>query len=173
VVLGKRLLPSGQPSHILVGRIKVAVTAFLDSCDINKDIMLVTGGQVEKGPKIPTEAKMMQSMARKLGVPIGSIIMEDKARSTMDNCHYSKDILDYMGICNLIIVTSKFHMNRTKLIFNSVFKHGKGIQWYNLKYKEDLPQLSPKELAKEESVEENMLEKLKVRLQGDGYDLKY
>lgn len=163
VVLGKRLLPNGEPSHILKTRMETACTLFKQAFNKNKDYILVTGGLVQRGKGVKTEAEVMLRLADKYGVKSSRVILEKQALSTMDNAFYSKAILDEMGVKDLTIITSDFHMNRSKMIFTRILKH------YNLSFVEDHPKLSSAELTLEQSVEKEMIPRIDARLSRDGF----
>lgn len=171
IVLGKRLLPSGEPTAMLINRMKTASALFKDKFNPKRgDVMIVTGGRVQKGKGVPTEASVMKSLAVKCGVSAHCLVMEDQAKSTYDNATYSKDIMDYSGLIGSVtVITSDFHMNRGKTIFDAVFMNGEGKRFYQMQYHEDHPQLSPKELQLELGVEKKMIAKLQARLKGDGF----
>lgn len=57
------------------------------------------------------------------GIPKSKILKEERATSTYTNAIYTKEILEQENLESVIVVTSDFHMRRTKLIFNRVFKN--------------------------------------------------
>ena len=116
---------------------------------------------------MPTEAQMMESMAISLGVPKEVIIQEDNALSTMDNGYFTKPILDQTGITHITVVTSDFHMLRSKMIFQRIYQRNNSI--YVLKFLEDHPTLSEKQKTKEYEVEHIMTLRCRDRLTGDGF----
>jgi uncharacterized SAM-binding protein YcdF (DUF218 family) len=70
-----------------------------------------------------TEAQLMKEHAIKLGVPEKSIILEDRADSTYENAHFTKKIMKKYPIHTAIVVTSNYHLKRTKMIFSREFKN--------------------------------------------------
>lgn len=62
------------------------------------------------------------SEAVALGVPAGQVIAEEQAYSTYTNATYTKELLERRGDSSAIIVTSDYHMRRTKFIFDKVFQ---------------------------------------------------
>lgn len=74
-----------------------------------------------------TAAELMKEHALDLGVLNDSIILEDKADSTLQNAIYSKDLIKKEDFSSAIIVTSNYHMRRTKMVFDKEFKDS-GIQ---------------------------------------------
>jgi uncharacterized SAM-binding protein YcdF (DUF218 family) len=88
--------------------------------------LLFTGGNINFGDN-GKEAEVMRNEAIKLCVPNEDIILEDKATSTYENAIFSKEIIMSKGFESAIIVTSDYHMLRSKLVFNKAFK-GTGIK---------------------------------------------
>ncbi|WNS82360.1 YdcF family protein [Domibacillus sp. DTU_2020_1001157_1_SI_ALB_TIR_016] len=60
--------------------------------------------------------------AAALGVPEEHVIAEEQAHSTYTNATYTKELLQHRGSTSAIIVTSDYHMRRTKFIFEKVFR---------------------------------------------------
>lgn len=52
------------------------------------------------------------------GVPLNSVMLENKARSTLDNAFYTIDIMTKHKLKSAIIVSSNFHMRRVKMNFS-------------------------------------------------------
>ncbi|WP_174734421.1 YdcF family protein [Mesobacillus harenae] len=57
-----------------------------------------------------------------LGIPRSRILEEEKATSTYTNAIYAKELIEQNNYRSAIIVSSDFHMRRTKLIFTRIFK---------------------------------------------------
>lgn len=68
-------------------------------------------------------ARQMAKEAIRLGVKEQDIIIEEKARNTYENALYSRDIMSAQNLKSAIVVTSPYHMRRTKLVFGRVFKN--------------------------------------------------
>ncbi|RHW39551.1 YdcF family protein [Lysinibacillus yapensis] len=60
--------------------------------------------------------------AMALGIPENALIMEGKATSTYTNALFAKDKIDKYSFNSAIVVTSDYHIRRTKLSFDRVFK---------------------------------------------------
>jgi uncharacterized SAM-binding protein YcdF (DUF218 family) len=69
-----------------------------------------------------TMAQLMMQHAIELGVPKKAIILEDRADSTYENAHFTKKVLKSYPIHTAIVVTSNYHLRRTRLIFSREFK---------------------------------------------------
>ena len=98
-------------------------------------MIVVSGAQ---GPEEDiTEALAMERYLKAHGIPEEQIIKEEQSTSTLENCTYSKQILDeYFPVgYRVAIITSKFHIYRTvmnaKMIGFSATHMGASIQWYN------------------------------------------
>lgn len=163
IVLGRKLELGGKPSHILSGRMEMASSLFKQKFDLDKDFLLVTGGLVQRGEGVRTEAEVMKELAEFHGIPSSRIILEKEALSTVDNAHFSKSILNEMGITNVTVITSDFHMERTKLIFTRILKK------FTITFEEDHPKLTGEELAYEVNFETNRIPIVIKRLDGDGF----
>lgn len=66
---------------------------------------------------------VMANRAVQAGVPAQDIIMEDKSVSTYENAVYSKEIVLKQNYKSAIVVSSPYHMRRTKLVFGRVFRN--------------------------------------------------
>eukprot|EP00931_Biecheleriopsis_adriatica_P068219 TRINITY_DN4220_c0_g1_i2.p1 TRINITY_DN4220_c0_g1~~TRINITY_DN4220_c0_g1_i2.p1 ORF type:complete len:606 (-),score=128.93 TRINITY_DN4220_c0_g1_i2:285-2102(-) len=139
VVLGKQLLEDGSPSAILANRMGVACEVFRNHCGPN-DIMIVTGGK--PGGGLRSEAEVMRdlalgdelgervtvdfgqaggkSMCDFSGVRADQVLVEDKARSTIENAFLIRELIEARGVSEVLLVTDDFHMDRAKFVFQSV-----------------------------------------------------
>jgi uncharacterized SAM-binding protein YcdF (DUF218 family) len=83
------------------------------------DEMLISGGVIYNKVTI---ASLMKQHAIDLKIPVNKIIIEEKADSTYENASFCKEILLKNKYRSAIVVTSNYHMRRTKMIFNRVYK---------------------------------------------------
>lgn len=67
------------------------------------------------------EAEDMKLLAQSLGIERSSIILEQKASSTYENIIFVKDILKSTDAKRIILVSSPYHMLRSKLVFKKVW----------------------------------------------------
>jgi uncharacterized SAM-binding protein YcdF (DUF218 family) len=81
----------------------------------------ITGRNNEK------ESEVMKNQALESGVREDQIIIESRSTSTYENAVYSKQLLEKDKAYSAIIVTSNYHMRRSRLVFNKVFA-GTGIK---------------------------------------------
>ncbi|MGB9919716.1 MAG: YdcF family protein [Moorellales bacterium] len=90
--------------------------------------LLLTGGPVEWN--VPA-ADIMAWQAESLGVPSQDIVLERRATSTYENAVYSLEILKERGWRSAIVVTSPYHLRRTRFIFERVFaEEGMRLSFY-------------------------------------------
>ncbi len=84
------------------------------------DKIIFTGGFKTK--KELSEAQYMASIAIKLDISKKNIMLEEKSYTTIGNAYYSKAIMDNNGFNSAIIVTSPYHIRRTKYVFEKIMK---------------------------------------------------
>jgi len=168
VVLGKILLPDGSASQTLVTRIITASEVFLREREKNlKSVMIVAGGKVHQNEthnKIPSEAEVMRILAVQNFVPKSSVVMETKSMNTIENALNVRDILEDLGVTKVILITSDYHMQRAKRIFDVVLTERGKVKEYSISCVEDKPPISPEERKRENEVEQKMLPLLETHL---------
>lgn len=71
--------------------------------------------------------------AESFGIPRDALSTEYKATSTYENALYSKEILLEQGIKSALVVTSNYHMRRSKLAFERVYRDS-GISFTYVPY---------------------------------------
>jgi uncharacterized SAM-binding protein YcdF (DUF218 family) len=117
LVLGAGL-KGERPSISLRSRLDTAA----EFSKLHPDIeVIVSGGQGE-GESI-TEAEAMKRYLIKEGIDENRIIMEEKSTSTKENLIFSKSILDNLqnnAAYKVILITSDFHIFRTKILAKKV-----------------------------------------------------
>lgn len=64
------------------------------------------------------------------GVPLNSVMLENKARSTLENAIYTIDIMTKHKLKSALIVSSNFHMRRVKMNFAKAVKDKEITLWY-------------------------------------------
>ena len=60
--------------------------------------------------------------AESFGIPRDDLLTENEATSTYENALYSKDIVLEHGFESALVVTSNYHMRRTRLAYERVFR---------------------------------------------------
>ncbi len=69
-----------------------------------------------------TEAKAMRDYAFSSGVPSKKVILEDRSVDTTGNMLFAEEIIRRMhGVRSLILVTSSYHMQRSRYLFEKFF----------------------------------------------------
>jgi len=118
IILGHKILENGSMSDSLIERLKMGKSLYK-----NKDTIILTGGRVQKKTK-HTEAYLMKKyLLRENKIPSENIITEPKAMNTTENAINSYKILKKIkniAKCNIIIISSLFHIKRVKYIFNKI-----------------------------------------------------
>lgn len=112
VALGAALRPGGRPSPALTRRIETAARLFAAG---RAPLVLVTGGATGAGPL--SEAEAMRRALAALGVPEAAILVEDRARDTLENARLSIPILRRAGVERAVLVTDRIHMPRALVLF--------------------------------------------------------
>ncbi|MBC7346985.1 MAG: YdcF family protein [Clostridia bacterium] len=70
---------------------------------------------------VPT-ADIMARQAGSLGVPRQDVVLERRAASTYENAVHSLEILKERGWHSAIVVTSPYHLRRTRFILERVLR---------------------------------------------------
>lgn len=122
VVLGGGVTPDGNLPRNIIKRLEKALEVYSAS---HSDAIVCSGkysslyGLVK--PK-KTEAKAMSEYLQKRGVAKDRIILEQKSRNTLANAYYlKKDIFMKQGERRGIIITSNYHVDRVKFVFEKTF----------------------------------------------------
>ncbi len=113
--MGKRI--RGREGDLeLLARVKKAVEVWKNrECDY----VIFSGG---KTGSEKSEAEVMRDIAIELGLPEDAVILEDKSKNTVENAVYVKKIVDRIEPDVIFVVTSPYHLPRTKIIFERVLK---------------------------------------------------
>ncbi len=116
ILLGGGITSKGTVPHDIHTRIHKACELFSQR---RIDEILITGGATNKEVSC-TEAKVMAKLLKeKVGM---HIILEEKAKDTIGNAIYSKEIIIKKKLPkNIIIITSDYHMPRALRIFQHIF----------------------------------------------------
>lgn len=116
IVLGGRVLPSGQPSGLLADRLDEALE-WLD--DHPNTVVVVTGGK-SKGSEV-SEAEAMASYLTERGAAEEQILLEERATSTWENLVFSLRLLQQAGLegelDEVLVVSNGFHLTRCRMLF--------------------------------------------------------
>ena len=96
--------------------------------------MIMAGGDKLYLKTIP---EYMADYAVALGVPPTAILIEKKAKNTLENAIFLKKILEAAHVRRVVIVTSHFHTRRTKWIFDRAFE-GTSIEFSVVGVQDDI-----------------------------------
>ena len=112
LILGYKLLPSGNISIVLKRRLDVAIKYYKKG-----DIFLVSGGRNRN--VYHTEAYEMKKYLLQR-IPNAKIISESHSISTLENIKFSKKILDSYKH-KIILISSKNHLTKIKKIIRDLY----------------------------------------------------
>ena len=126
VTLGGPLNPDASPGTWLQGRVEAGCSVFHRAVkeqmflkDKNQVFMVVTGGDC--GGFGVAEAQVAKNvMVEKYNVPSKKILAECLAKDTIQNALLVVPLLIRLGITKVSIVTSEFHVRRTKHYFETI-----------------------------------------------------
>jgi len=120
IILGGGINPDGSLREITIDRIKKGIKLFRRNIT---DWIIASGayGFMENYVPPITEAKAMAKYLENNGVPKEKIILEEKSKDTIGNAYFTKvNVLEPRKWYNPIVVTSNFHIPRTRYIFKKV-----------------------------------------------------
>lgn len=117
VILGAGLW-GDTPSLTLIQRLETS----LDLIKLHPDVKVIVSGGQGPGETI-TEAEAMKRFLVSKGVDRTRIILEDKSTNTLENLYNTRQTIkriDNRDKINISIITSNFHMFRSKFLANRV-----------------------------------------------------
>jgi uncharacterized SAM-binding protein YcdF (DUF218 family) len=77
--------------------------------------LLVTGGRTRDAAVTEAEAMRRHALAR--GVPDQAILVEDRARSTVENARFAAALMRERGLERALLVTQPYHLRRSLALF--------------------------------------------------------
>ena len=107
LVLGYALAPDGTAQPQLQGRMAHAIDLYKRG---TVKRLVLSGGANKNGH---TEAGVMRDLARAAGVPAEALVLDEAARSTIENFACSRPLL---GSARVLLVTEPWHMTRAELL---------------------------------------------------------
>ena len=113
VVLGYKLGKNNKMSYILKNRLDKCLNEY----NTNTTIIL-TGGKLSKDLK--SEAVIMRDWLINKNIPKDDIIIEPKSKDTIENIKNVKKILERNKVNKIKLITSAWHVRRTKLIIKTI-----------------------------------------------------
>lgn len=143
-------------SNLCNQRLKTASKLYF----VKKMPIILSGGYSLKSKKDVglSEAKLMKKMVLDLGINEKDIILEEKSRDTQGNAYFTKQIVKQRGWSKVLVVTSDFHLIKTKFFFNFVYGPKFKINYENVKTK--FPEKKYKEIKEKEKKSINIMVKI-------------
>lgn len=150
VVLGCYTNDDGSPTDMMKSRIEGGAQVYASLRQQNIDCRVIVTGYQRTGQTI-SEASAMEKHAVDNGlIDQENIIKEEQASTTAENAYYSRIIVDEFDATKVNVVTSQFHMERARNIFEKIFSP----QIYFMKYHECTHEMDDYERKTRESREE-------------------
>lgn len=91
--------------------------------------ILVSGGQVFPQPGLGSEADYQKLILLQLGIPEEAIVLEPDSRNTAQNAEFTLALAKSLGYSRLILVTSAYHMPRSKFLFDFQARRLSSAEW--------------------------------------------
>jgi len=111
VMLGARVLPSGQATPALQYRAHKAAELYLQG---RAPLIIFSGGSING---LPSEATVARELAVAAGVPPEACVLEEQSRTTHENAVFTAPLLKSRGIDEALLVTDAFHLYRAQAQF--------------------------------------------------------
>ena len=84
--------------------------------------ILVSGGSGKLIGNESIEADYVSKYLKQIGIPDSSIIVENRSKNTIENARYSAELIrEYKPGAKILVITSAWHIPRSKMIFNKAF----------------------------------------------------
>lgn len=110
VVLGAAAW-GNKPSPVYRERINEALRLYKEG---RVKRLIFTGGTREAG--FPSEAEVARKFAVQHGIPVESILIDTKSRTTVQNLVQAKELMNAAGIHSVLLVSDPLHMRRVMAI---------------------------------------------------------
>lgn len=119
IILGGGITDEGTLPRDVQKRLLKAVALFQKNI-ITK--IIVTGGATNPHCRKITEAALMMKLLVSHSIKRNKIFLEKKAKDTIGNAVFSKEIMVKKKLCkNIVVVTSSYHLRRALSVFKHVF----------------------------------------------------
>jgi len=88
-----------------------------------KEVSIIFSGGHSLKSKLegPSEAALMNKYALQKGVNPKNIILEENSRDTQGNAYFTKQIIKKKGWKRILVITSDFHILKTKFLFDFIY----------------------------------------------------
>eukprot|EP00286_Rhodomonas_abbreviata_P023497 CAMPEP_0181308734 /NCGR_PEP_ID=MMETSP1101-20121128/11632_1 /TAXON_ID=46948 /ORGANISM="Rhodomonas abbreviata, Strain Caron Lab Isolate" /LENGTH=435 /DNA_ID=CAMNT_0023415159 /DNA_START=3 /DNA_END=1310 /DNA_ORIENTATION=+ len=117
IVLGQSLNPDGKPPATLLARVRTAFDAWRTTPGSH---VILSGGDPARTGQ--SEAHTMMNLLLEQGVERKAIILEEQSQNTLQNAFYCFPLLRKLATTRVILVSSEFHLPRSKYLFEATFK---------------------------------------------------
>jgi uncharacterized SAM-binding protein YcdF (DUF218 family) len=114
VILGNKVETNGIPSPTLASRLEKGLELYKQG---TSNLIIVSGGLGVEGFK---EGDVMRDYLVARGVPVNSIITDNRGSDTYMTAQNTKKIFDERGLDSALIVSNYFHISRVRLAFKRV-----------------------------------------------------
>eukprot|EP00771_Trimastix_marina_P002140 gnl/Trimastix_PCT/3254.p1 GENE.gnl/Trimastix_PCT/3254~~gnl/Trimastix_PCT/3254.p1 ORF type:complete len:402 (+),score=125.74 gnl/Trimastix_PCT/3254:255-1460(+) len=105
----------------MVDRVTHAAKIYNELTEAGERVLVIPAGGNKYPSSTSTEASRMRDQALEAGVPAPDIELEDSSTNTAENALYCKQKLEKHGINKVIVLTSDFHLDRSRYVFLYVF----------------------------------------------------
>lgn len=117
IVLGGGIRPDGSLPELVYPRLHAAYAVYLKT-----GASIITSGRYsylwQKPFPRSTESAAMRTALIQMGIPAKKIQAEQRSKDTISNAYYVKKLVHDTS---LTVITSNFHVQRTRFIFKKVF----------------------------------------------------
>jgi len=86
------------------------------------------------------------------------IILEEESRDTQGNAYFTKQLVKKNNWKNVLVVTSDFHLLKTKFFFDFIYGPEYNIQY--LEVNSNLPKEKTRDISKSEKKSQEIMEKI-------------
>jgi len=120
IILGGGISQEGALSQITINRLEKGIELFKKKVSEN---IVVSGKYNFMEDYIPniTEARAMSKYLERKGIPKEKIILEEESKDTIGNAFFTKtNVLEPRKWRTIIVITSEFHIQRTKYVFKKI-----------------------------------------------------
>ncbi|MCP4131775.1 MAG: YdcF family protein [bacterium] len=84
------------------------------------DYLIISGGTGSLFGSNKSEARVLKKFALRWGLPEEKILVESGSRNTRENAERTKKVIEKQGFKKFLLITSAFHMKRSKGCFKAV-----------------------------------------------------
>ena len=144
---------------MMIKRVQIGVQLYKDlvgeSSSREVTWRMILTGYTGSGQTL-SEAAVMKRLAVDSGVDEENVLLEEEARNTVENAYLSKLIIDQLGVNEIYVVSSDFHIPRCKIIFGSFYHEPCYTVHYHGAFEEITEQRRKKEAAEMSMVHQNI-----------------